>query len=243
MIVPKGKTQSLQKTLGKKKYTRIKLPLAEMKIAITVAVMMLCCCMAMAAAVPLQAVPMEYKTVSFDGKEAVEAVDPQSPEAVERWFRYTLPYSAPKLTTFKFYYHENRVAATPTAVEVARANITATSPTMFGSTMVIDDPLTAGPEPDSLLVGRAQGLYSAASQEEPAFILTFNVVFTAEPFKGSTLSIIARDAITNTYREPSIVGGSGVFRLARGAVSTHTYSLDQATLNAVVEYNVFVIHY
>ncbi|CAI9104719.1 OLC1v1003450C1 [Oldenlandia corymbosa var. corymbosa] len=169
--------------------------------------------------------------------------DDQSPEAVERWFRYVRPFAKPKLTKLKFYYHENRVAATPTAVEVARANLTATSRTGFGSTYVIDDPLTVSPDPNSQVIGRAQGIYASASQEDFAFILQFNVVFTAGEFKGSTLSVMARDPITNTYREPSIVGGSGAFRLARGVISTHTYSLDPATLNVVVEYNVFVEHY
>ncbi|CAI9089883.1 OLC1v1024532C1 [Oldenlandia corymbosa var. corymbosa] len=204
-------------------------------MASTMAMLMfISCCFGLAfARLP---VPLSFNTGS-------SSADGQTPEAVERWFRDVDPTATPRLTKIRFYYHENRVAANPTTVEIARASSTGNSPTSFGSTMVIDDALTISPDPDSELVGRAQGIYSSASQEDMAFILMFNVVFTSGEFAGSTLSIMARDPITKEFREPSILGGTGAFRLARGAIVTHTYALDPATLNAVVEYNLFVLHY
>ncbi|TXG49794.1 hypothetical protein EZV62_025669 [Acer yangbiense] len=45
------------------------------------------------------------------------------------------------------------------------------------------------------------------------------------------------------YAEMPIVGGSGVFRFARGYAQAKTYSWNPKTGNAVVEYNVYVLHY
>uniref|UniRef100_M1BZH5 Dirigent protein n=2 Tax=Solanum tuberosum TaxID=4113 RepID=M1BZH5_SOLTU len=55
---------------------------------------------------------------------------------------------------------------------------------------MIDDPLTVGPEPNSTIVGRAQGIYGLADQNEDALLMTLNFVFTTGKYKGSTLSIM-----------------------------------------------------
>lgn len=44
-------------------------------------------------------------------------------------------------------------------------------------------------------------------------------------------------------REMPVVGGSGLFRFARGYAQAKTHSIDFKTGNAVVEYDVFVLHY
>jgi hypothetical protein len=44
-------------------------------------------------------------------------------------------------------------------------------------------------------------------------------------------------------REMPIVGGSGLFRLARGYAQANTHEIDFKTGNATVEYNVYVFHY
>jgi hypothetical protein len=40
-----------------------------------------------------------------------------------------------------------------------------------------------------------------------------------------------------------VIGGSGLFRFARGYAQANTYSFDPKSFVAVVEYNVYVFHY
>ncbi|KAL4187888.1 hypothetical protein AMTRI_Chr09g41270 [Amborella trichopoda] len=123
----------------------------------------------------------------------------------------------PKVSRFDFYLHDFLVARKPTAVTVAKANTINASPTLFGEIVVIDDPLTEGPE------------------------LTSKVI--DGKFKGSTLTKLGRNPVLHKVRELSIIGGSGAFRLACGYVIKQTYSVDLTTQNAVVHYNVTVLHY
>ncbi|XP_027157162.1 dirigent protein 23-like [Coffea eugenioides] len=166
----------------------------------------------------------------------------QSPQAVEKWFE-ELPHAKEKLTKLHFYLHDNITAQNPTAIQVAQANITSKSPTMFGATFVLEDPLTLGPDPSSKIIGHAQGIYSSVSKEETSLILILNLVFTHGKFEGSTLSLLGIDPILHQYRELPILGGTGVFRLARGIATAQTYTFNATTLNAIVEYHVLVIHY
>ncbi|GLJ04898.1 hypothetical protein SUGI_0005960 [Cryptomeria japonica] len=130
-----------------------------------------------------------------------------------------------------------------TAVQVASAPTTNTSATFFVGVVVIDDLLTEGPEPTSKLVGRAQGLYAAASQEELQLLMAVTYVFQSGKFNGSTLSVVGNNAVFNKVREMPIVGGSGKFRLARGYALAQTHSFDLKSGNAIVHYNVTVHHY
>ena len=63
-------------------------------------------------------------------------------------------------------------------MEVDEASMTKKLPTLFGLVNIFDDPLTEGPEPTSKLVGRAQGLYGSAGQQEVGLLLARNLVFT-----------------------------------------------------------------
>ncbi|GAV63991.1 Dirigent domain-containing protein [Cephalotus follicularis] len=128
------------------------------------------------------------------------------------------------LTHLHFYFHDTVTGQNPTAFRIAQARITNKSATGFGALVMIDEPLTVGPELSSKLVGRAQGKYN-----------------------GSTLSVLGRNTILSTVRELPIVGGTGLFRFARGYALARTYSFDPTAPvmlgNAVVEYNVYVFHY
>ncbi|KAL4187927.1 hypothetical protein AMTRI_Chr09g41570 [Amborella trichopoda] len=149
----------------------------------------------------------------------------------------------PKVSQIEFYMHDLLVAEKPTAVIVAEANTTKSSPTLFGQVVVVDDPLTEGPELTSQVIGKAQGLYAPSSQSEISLFEAVNFVFTEGKFNGSTLTVMGRNPILHTVRELSIIGGSGTFRLAHGYILKQTYSLDTTTGNAVLYYNVTVIHY
>ncbi|XP_027096055.1 dirigent protein 22-like [Coffea arabica] len=167
----------------------------------------------------------------------------QSPKVVELWLKKLGHVKHKKLTKLHFYFHDTLSGNNPTAVEVAQANITSKSPTLFGIVNVMDDPLTVGPEPASKIVGFAQGFYASASQQDVGLLMTLNFVFTDGKYNGSTLSILGQNHVFHNYRELPILGGSGVFRLARGIATAKTYAFNATTGDAIVEYHVIVMHY
>ncbi|KAL0356599.1 UNVERIFIED_CONTAM: Dirigent protein 23 [Sesamum calycinum] len=166
----------------------------------------------------------------------------EGPEAVEEWFK-NLPYAKEKVTKLHFYFHDIVSGKNPSAITVAQSNSSLHSPTMFGVIRMMDDALTVGPEPDSKIIGRAQGIYGSASLEEIGLLMTLNYVFTHGKYNGSTLSVLGHNPILHKYREMPIVGGSGVFRLARGIATANTVWFNATSQDAVVEYNVIVLHY
>ena len=106
-----------------------------------------------------------------------------------------------------------------------------------------DDPLTEGRERGSKLVGRAQGLYSVVGQEEPALMMVMNFAFMEGKYNGSSISVVGRNPVMHAVREIPILGGSGLFRYARGYALAHTVWYDAKTGDAIVQYNVTVLHY
>ncbi|KAH7864424.1 hypothetical protein Vadar_029483 [Vaccinium darrowii] len=171
----------------------------------------------------------------------VHGID-ESPQAVAKWFE-NLPKMKEKLTKFHFYFHDQVSGKNPTSVTVVKANATSQLPNFFGLVEVIDNVLTVGPEANSTTVGRAQGMYVADGLLIGAAEMSFSFVFTSGRYNGSTLSLLGRNEVLKTYREMPIVGGSGVFRLARGIATARTYSFNLTTGDAIVEYNVVVLHY
>ncbi|GAV89124.1 Dirigent domain-containing protein [Cephalotus follicularis] len=147
-----------------------------------------------------------------------------------------------KLTHFRVYWHDIVSGHNPTSVVVVKppANSVATG---FGVIAMIDDPLTIGPEMSSKLVGRAQGFYALASQEELGLLMSMNFAFMEGKYNGSTITVLGRNAVFSKVREMPVVGGSGLFRFARGYVQARTHMFDIKTGDATVEYNVYVLHY
>ncbi|XP_077252028.1 dirigent protein 11-like [Tasmannia lanceolata] len=80
-------------------------------------------------------------------------------------------------------------------------------------------------------------------QDSTDFHLAFLVVFTNEKYNGSTLEIQGSDRFMLKQREVSVVSGTGVFRFARGYAILETVKLDLGQLNAVIKFNVTVLHY
>ncbi|KAI8027777.1 Dirigent protein 21 [Camellia lanceoleosa] len=167
----------------------------------------------------------------------------EDPKSVEKWFE-NLTHSKQKLTKLHFYFHDIESGNNITSIQVARApNNNSTSAAAFGGINVFDNAMTVGPNVTSKQLGRAQGLFAASSLGPQSLLITMNLFFTEGEFNGSTLAIVGRDPILDQYREMSVVGGSGEFRLARGIATAKTFSFDTAANNAVVEYHVVVIHY
>lgn len=148
-----------------------------------------------------------------------------------------------KLSHLHFYFHDIVSGPKPTAIRIAEAQTTNKSATLFGLIAMADDPLTVGPEPNSKLVGRAQGIYGSASQHEDGLLMVMNFAFVDGKYNGSTLSVLGRNMVLSATREMPVVGGSGAFRFARGYALARTHWYNVETGDAVVEYNVYVFHY
>lgn len=73
--------------------------------------------------------------------------------------------------------------------------------------------------------------------------MAMNFAFMDGKYNGSTLSILGRNSVFSDVREMPVIGGSGLFRFARGYALAHTRKIDFETGDAVVEYNVYVMHY
>jgi hypothetical protein len=146
-----------------------------------------------------------------------------------------------KLSHFRFYWHDIVSGSNPSAVQVVPP--ASNTSTAFGLVNMIDDPLTLGPKLSSKLVGRAQGFYAAASQQELGLLMVMNFAFLEGKYNGSSITILGRNIVLSAVREMPVIGGSGLFRFARGYVQASTHSVDFKSGDAVVEYNVYVFHY
>ncbi|XVE99863.1 hypothetical protein REPUB_Repub03eG0238200 [Reevesia pubescens] len=145
-----------------------------------------------------------------------------------------------KMTRLHFYFHDIVDGKNPTAMQIIRPlNKSVGS---FGTTFMVDDPLTEKPAASSKLVGRAQGIYALASQNDIGLLMVMNFAFSEGIYNGSALSILGRNAVLDTIREMPIVGGSGIFRFARGYALAKTVWFNQNG-DAIVEYNMSVVHY
>ncbi|KAJ6694634.1 DIRIGENT PROTEIN [Salix koriyanagi] len=132
-------------------------------------------------------------------------------------------------------------ALTPSSIEVVPPMNT--SVTAFGLVRMIDNPLTLGPEMSSKMVGKAQGFYAQASQQDLGLLMAMNFAFIEGKYNGSTVTVLGRNQVFSTVREMPVIGGSGLFRFARGYVQARTHKVDLITGDATVEYNVYVFHY
>ncbi|CAA2998514.1 Hypothetical predicted protein [Olea europaea subsp. europaea] len=147
-----------------------------------------------------------------------------------------------EVTKLHFYVQDKLSGPNKTVYEVSRSNITSISPTSFGQVRVLDDLLTAGPDRNSTELGRAQGLITFADLKQSALAMNLNFVFTSGKYNGSTLCILGRNPILERDRELPIVGGTGIFRMARGYSISNTYSYDPIEDYGVIEYTVYVTY-
>ncbi|KAL9233023.1 hypothetical protein vseg_008066 [Gypsophila vaccaria] len=147
-------------------------------------------------------------------------------------------------TKLTFYHHDTLSGSNPTSVQIAKASgSTTNSPTTFGALSMVDDPLTSTADASSKLLGRVQGLYAMADQNQFSNIMITNILFLDGDFKGSTLSVLGRSTGNNPSEfELPVIGGTGGFRFAKGYIQAKTQTYDQKTGDSVVEYTVIVSH-
>ena len=139
-----------------------------------------------------------------------------------------------------FYMHDIPRSPHPTVALVAKSLSNNLTNSGLGLTMIFDDKLTEGPDPKSREIGRGQGMYSVASLSRVDLLMVFTAVFHYPPhLNGSTLSLHGSDRTALVTREIAIVGGTGVFRFARGVASISTISNDGA--NAILKFDLTLI--
>nr|GMD17959.1 dirigent protein 22-like [Ipomoea batatas] len=147
--------------------------------------------------------------------------------------RKSLGLKKEKASHFRFFWHDILSGNNPTSIRVIQPP-NKNSSFLFGLTNMIDNPLTIGPELGSKCVGRAQGMYASAAQEELGFLMVMNLAFVEGKYNGSTLTVVGRNPAMEKVREMSVVGGSGLFRFARGYVQAKTHWIDFNTGDATV---------
>ncbi|XWS08230.1 hypothetical protein CRYUN_Cryun41cG0061900 [Craigia yunnanensis] len=171
-----------------------------------------------------------------------------APTCCQCYYSESLPYVPPaeKVTKLHFFLHDTISGKTPSAIKVAHPNFTTAfnnTPGPFGSVFVINDPLTAGPEKTSQVIGSAQGIWVSTGEEVLDLVVSMDFGFTQGDFNGSSISLFSRNPISQKERELAVVGGRGKFRMAKGFAKLKTCFLDLTKGDAIVEYHVTVIHY
>ncbi|CAO2813802.1 unnamed protein product [Amaranthus hypochondriacus] len=154
----------------------------------------------------------------------------------------TQPYGHEHKTISQFYFHDVVSGNDPTSVPIAQPISTNASNSPFGRLAIADEPLTISPDPNSKLVGRAQGIMGMASKEEPSLMMSLTYGFVDGIYNGSSIVVLGRNSIMNPIREMPVVGGTGLFRMARGYAIARTYSASSTTFNAIVGYNITIFH-
>ncbi|CAI8616799.1 unnamed protein product [Vicia faba] len=146
-------------------------------------------------------------------------------------------------TNLQFYFHDTISGKNPSAIKVAEpVGNTKPSFTQFGSIWMADDPLTETSDPKSKLVGRAQGIYASSGQQELGLLMSLSYSFVDGPYNGSTFALVGKNSVMNPVREMPVVGGTGLFRMARGYAIAKTHWFDMTSGDAIVGYNVTLVH-
>ncbi|XP_057249775.1 dirigent protein 22-like [Beta vulgaris subsp. vulgaris] len=156
----------------------------------------------------------------------------------------TIPYGHEQKTTLEFYYHEFAFGENATVAWIAQAQPPQPNPpfTAFGNLYMVDGRLTVGPDVNSKLIGRAQGFFGSDSQTEENFMLGITYSLIDGIYNGSTFTSLGQNTYINSVRELSIIGATGLFRMARGYSLARIYSIDLTTGIIIVHYNVTLIH-
>ncbi|KAJ3688942.1 hypothetical protein LUZ61_018106 [Rhynchospora tenuis] len=146
----------------------------------------------------------------------------------------SLHQACAKKTHLHFYFHE--ILSGPNATVKTVVNPSNSTKSTFGDITVVDDMLREGPDDNSTLIGRVQGLVAAVGRDGSLESM-HNFVFTKGKYNGSTLAIYGRVVLGVTIERP-VIGGTGLFRLAFG------YSLAKPVVSSatklVYEFDVYI---
>ncbi|XP_073149429.1 dirigent protein 22-like [Henckelia pumila] len=149
-----------------------------------------------------------------------------------------------KETGMTLYFQDYSGGPNATVIEITGpANDGLLAFTKFGTIFCTDDPITEGIDRESREIARAQGLYVTSALDGSNTHVLISVVFNDEEFKGSTLEIQGTSAQFERVREVAVVGGTGIFRLARGYATFETIHYDPSLHHAIIQCNITVLHY
>ncbi|KAL2254860.1 dirigent protein 11-like [Sesamum indicum] len=160
----------------------------------------------------------------------------------EPWFQVISKHGNEKTAKLHFYFQDLIGGENKTVYEVVRASITCNSLFPLGSILVIDNLITAEADIKSKPIGRFQGIGASADLKTTAVALNANLYFTSGGVNGSTISVSGRSALMEgRRRELAIVGGTGMFRFAKGyAITNYTTIVENEYL--LVECTVYVTY-
>lgn len=166
--------------------------------------------------------------------------------SLDQWFNKHLNQqkaAAVTLTKLQIYIHADfkTDSDNQTVYQVATAKITSQSSSNFGRILVIDNPLTTGPDPGSKFLGRYEGTNAYSDFNEAAANMNMNIIFSGGEYDGSTISILGRQPVNDKVRVLSVIGGTRVFRLAKGVLLASTYSTDPLTQIGTYVYVIYVV--
>ncbi|XP_074577862.1 dirigent protein 22-like [Curcuma longa] len=157
------------------------------------------------------------------------------------FFSAAVVSTTPELITHLHFYLHERIFFSPNATVMLAvdANPNSIAPS-FGDIAVFDSVLREGVDPNSVLLGRAQGLFifSDMAGSRGRVLTLINFEFTAGEYNGSTLSLLGglyEEGVT----ERSVIGGTGHFRLARGYALSEI--INTTTTTYTVEFNIYVL--
>ncbi|KAF8410741.1 hypothetical protein HHK36_003294 [Tetracentron sinense] len=148
-----------------------------------------------------------------------------------------------KETNMVFYMHDYETGTNISAIPVAGNPLKKWFILEFGTIIAIDDAATVAFERNSTEIGRLQGMYVNSAKDGTDLHWLVSLVFTNKAYNGSTLEIQGANREFQKYREVSVVSGTGLFRFARGYATLETVLLDLDNLNAIVRWNLTVLHY
>ncbi|XVE93802.1 hypothetical protein REPUB_Repub01dG0226400 [Reevesia pubescens] len=163
-----------------------------------------------------------------------------APACCQGYYSHSVPYvPAPeKVTHLHFFLHDTLSGKNPSAVMVARPNMTnalSVKNSSFGLVFSTDDPLTVGPNVTSEVIGNAQGLWVSTGQDVFCLVVYLDFGFTQGKFNGSSISMFSRNPISQTERELAVVGGRGKFRMAKGFAHLKTFYANFTSGDAIVD--------
>lgn len=111
--------------------------------------------------------------------------------------------------------------------------------TEFGTIFVTDDPITAGPAPNSTALGRARGIYAVTGLDGQNLLVVLSLALA----DGSSIEIQGTSRQFEGVRELGVVSGTGKFRFATGYAIARNVVTDIPNGYTVIQFNVTVKHY
>ncbi|KAG8100448.1 hypothetical protein GUJ93_ZPchr0013g36553 [Zizania palustris] len=85
-------------------------------------------------------------------------------------------------------------------------------------------------------------MYVSAGKDSFSLLMAMNFVFIDGPYNGSSIAIFGPNPSERAVREMPVVGGTGVFRFARGYCQARTHWFNATTGDATVEYDILIRH-